>query len=453
MVHSSLANNDSEALTDGETLADYATFGSLETVELNALEEQTLEALRKKCMARHCPELPQARIDASVSQIAPRNKARCVVLSVLCNNNPLALLGQLMGGSGFASHWLLDKLFHRDYVMHLQSEAPIGTAVDYQFCRAFKVHLAMLKPVRNYVDEYVRAAIRIDFGDYVARNGSRASAFDLGVLGARKQAQEHWYILPEIAEQIELWLTSVSEELVSRICEVVRVILHSDALTHTGVASYKTYVTGIVACNPHREVLRLLNTFHNPRSVQLQITNILKDDGYRRVHPGFFLNYLKWLRVFSNSPVKGVCCAWKRYLRDGYMLQHVLQICEKPCFFLREVPHSALYDFLMQLSAVTDDMPRRDSALRVIMKNLSFYNFTRVLAKAGLGGHQALMRFVLGYLDDDTRAAYLAGAKNERGYSGTNGTKTFMDMYVDIEAELEASTHGAHNTDDTRSVQ
>ncbi|KAI4292965.1 hypothetical protein PAPHI01_2239 [Pancytospora philotis] len=430
----------------GHALADYAAFGLPKIADLNALEQRTLDTLCKSCMACVCPELPQALIDRSAFRVDTNGRARCVVFSVLCEESLQRILGKLLDDTGFASHCLLAKLFNKIYIGGLQSATHNGGNLSGQFNGAIERCWAKLEPVVSYISTRVRATVKMDFRDYVARNGNRDTGFDLGVLGAMKQASERKGVHPEISKQIELWLAGecVSEELVSRISEVVRVIMHSDVLTTARVVSYRAYFTELVACSPHQELLQLLEAFHNSRSIQIYMTNILKNDGYRRICPEFVLNYLNWLKELGGDTEQVLNLTWRRYLKDGYALSHVLQLCENPGSFLEEVPQPLLYDSVRHLHAVADDIPRRDAALSIIMKSLSFHAFTRIIAKAERGGYQALMRFMLGYLDDGAKATYLAGAKatylaGARNLKRSNGkaiSPKFIEMHRDIEKEL-----------------
>ncbi|KAI4292966.1 hypothetical protein PAPHI01_2240 [Pancytospora philotis] len=238
----------------------------------------------------------------------------------------------------------------------------------------------------------------------------------------------------------------MSAELVSRISELLRVILHSNMLSLSGSTEYRAYITRLVACSPHKELLALLNAVHNPRAVQSHITNILKKDGCRSIRPEFILRYLRWLKEFVSLSKPGIGFTWKRYLKDGYALSYALQVCETPQSFLAEVPHMWLFNIVTRMSKETADIPRRDDAMRVVMKSLSCYTFSRVLTKSELGKHRALMRFMLGYLDDEARIAYLASAKFLKSYNGKSRHKKFVDVYRDIEEELNSHISTARNT-------
>ncbi|KAI4292964.1 hypothetical protein PAPHI01_2238 [Pancytospora philotis] len=444
-VCSSSTKSGSVDIKGGPALVDYATFGSLEIMELNALEERTLGTLRKMCMARDCPELPHKLIDASAFWVAPSDKARCVVLSMLCKESPPTPLKQLLAHTGFASHRLLAKLLQPYYVKSLRSEVPDGIAISYQFSRAIEKHWEELRPVRECINECLLTATRMDFCDYVAQSGSRNTGFDFGVLAARKQFSERRGVFPEISRQIKLWLTceDVSEELLFTVCEFTRTILHAGTLTAPRILSYKAYIAELVACSPHKELLALFNAFHNPSSAQRCIAKILNADGYRRVCPDFILNYLQWLKEFGSSPRPLINFTWNRYLQTGYALSRVLQLCENPRSFLQEVPQLLLYNAATRLRDDTDDIPRRDKAMRIIMNNLSPHTFIRILTKVKLGKYHAIMGFMLGYLDDGARVAYIADVRKLKKSKRKNRSKKFVDVYRDIEIELMSHTNNA----------
>ncbi|KAI4292969.1 hypothetical protein PAPHI01_2243 [Pancytospora philotis] len=438
LLHCTPTSCGAAGIINGHALADYATFGALEATTLSALEGQTLDTLRPFCMVRDNPEVPKTIASASARWVAPRDKARCVVLSVLCGEDPSALLSQLMARTGFASHCLLAKIFHEDFVENLRSEAQTDTAMDDQFDKAIEKRIVKLGPVGEYITGYVLTATRVDFGNYVAQNGGRDTGFDFGVLGARMLAYKCVGMVAKFSKQIELWLAgaSVSEKHLSIACEFTQVVLHSGTFVPTWARAYKTSVAELVARSPQNELLALFNAFHDSSSVQTRVTGILKNAGYCRIHPVFFLNYLKWLHEFSNGPKSATSVAWKRYLEDRYALSHVLQTCADPRSFMEEVPYLLLHESFTHLHAEKADISRRDEAARVIMKSLSCFTFTRVLVQDKLGKHHALMRFMLGNLDDDAKGTYLADVMHLKVDRNGNRSKKYMDIYRDVEAEL-----------------
>ncbi|KAI4292967.1 hypothetical protein PAPHI01_2241 [Pancytospora philotis] len=444
LLHCTPASRGVADIINGHALADYATFGAQEIMTLSALEGQTLDALRTFCMASDNPEVPETIASASARWVAPRDKARCVVLSVLSREDPLALLSQLMARTGFASHWLLGKIFHEDFVKSLRSESPVDTAIDDQFDKAIEKHMAKLGPVGKYISECALTATKMDFGDYVAQNGDRDTGFDFGVLGVRMLAYKCDEVFAEFPKQIELWLAgeSINEKLLATACEFTRVILHSDLPFPNGIKYYKAYIAESVACRPQNELLRLFDAFHDAGAVQTCITKILNDSGYRRISPDFFLNYVKWLKTASSSSSSSISTAWQRYIEDGYALSHALQTCKDPQSFVEDVPRLLLHDSLVRLHAETDNIPRRDEAAGAIVKNLDYYTFTRILIKAKPGAHRPLMHFVLNYLDDGAKATYFAATKHVKGDKSKNRTKKYTTVFRDIEQELRPYASG-----------
>ncbi|KAI4292968.1 hypothetical protein PAPHI01_2242 [Pancytospora philotis] len=439
-AHNSVASSRAVPTMDKCELADYATFGAQKVMTLSALEGQTLDTLREFCMGRDNPEVPETLSNASARWVTPRDKARCVVLSVLSKEDPLVLLSQLMACTGFASHYLLAKIFREDFVKSLRSKAHTCNELDVQFDKAIEEHMVKLGPVEEYINECVLTTTRMDFGDYVAQNGDRDTGFDFGVLGARMLECESGSASAAISKQIELWLAgeSVNEKLLATACEFTRVVLHSDVLEPAGVTDYQSFIALLAARSPHKELLALFNAFHDSSAAQSRVTEILSYDGHFRVRPDFFLNYLKWLKKFGNSPATAISFSWRRYLRDRYALSHVLQTCADPRFFVKEVPYLLLHESFTHLHAEKADISRRDEAAHVIMESLSCFTFTRVLVQDKMGKHHALMRFMLGNLSDDAKATYLTDIKYIRVNKHGNRAKKYMDIYRDIEAELKS---------------
>ncbi|KAI4292970.1 hypothetical protein PAPHI01_2244 [Pancytospora philotis] len=447
LMHCSCAKSWAATITGGHTLADYATFGSLQAVGLNALEERALDTLCKFCMARDDPEVPETLASASARWVAPRDKARCVVMSVLCSKNPLASLNRLMARTGFACHCLLVKIFYGGYIKSLQSEITADPAMDDQFNKAIRKHSLKLGPVGEYINECVLATARMDFGEYVAQNADRDTGCDFGILGSKMLIYKCVGVVEEFSKQVELWLAgkSINKKLLSTACEFTRAVLHSRILVSAWATGYKSFIAEFVARSPHKELLVLFSACHDSSSIQARVTDILKNGGYHRIRPDFFLNYLKWLREFSDGVKTAVSVSWRRYLRDRYALLHVLQICEDPRSFMKEVPHLLLYNTFKLLHAVTDDISRRNEAVRVITKNLDYRVFTLILTKATQGKYHILMRFVLGCLDDDTRAAYFAAAKQLENGRSKNKTQKYKDVCRDIMEKLKSIMDAAPN--------
>ncbi|KAI4292962.1 hypothetical protein PAPHI01_2236 [Pancytospora philotis] len=414
LAHADLVNGAAEQNAKDDALPGYSSFCSPAFLQLNVLEEQTLEALHRECMAYDCPELPQSCINASALWIAPCDRARSVVLSVLSEESPLQLLNQLLAHTGFASHCLLIKLLDATYVRQL-CEADSGSGTAYRdFQRITERESGKLHAAHKYVADSILADLNVDLGTYVSRYGAKSSGFDLGLFEVMRTNEIRVGLLAEITQQLDLWLKpeSLSVTLLDDVCEFLQVVLQFSLLTARALRGIRSHIVKLVMQSRRTECLALFRVIDDPTSVQRLVSPYLKADCHRSISPQFILQYIAYVKGSIQSAKHNIGRIWRWYLPDVFALHHVLVTCDEPRTFFNQVPYKMLLGFFVDLHTMLSDDPRRIPVMSDLMRLLDFESFVLLLMKTELSKTRELLRFMLGCLDQSTKAVYLSEAQD-----------------------------------------
>ncbi|KAI4291070.1 hypothetical protein PAPHI01_0370 [Pancytospora philotis] len=390
---------------------------------IDGLKTHVLEPICRYCMHYVAPEIPAADIDAKLLTMTVQDREICVVTAVLNIHDRLTLLGRLLTDLGYARQFLVAELLSLKYVASL--EATLRKQSSDAYACALSLLLRsdeiqhLLRQANEMLIDRVEFVLYKTLSKYVKATHDRDDAFDYAIFTTAK-----YYTLKrtnddEYRDLLKYWLADNPDSLcwIPFICEYLRIVLTPKFLPQRKQIIIKKDVVKFVATQDDKRYLKLLKAFENVNTIKIYVQKCVKKRSRHGVNPFFIANYSEFIRAASGSVHDNASAHfWAEYLEEPCTFIKTKSIWNEYPSFFNMIGHVWLRKFFY---ALADDKFAADldqnTSMRKYMNMLDFETFFKVAQGVSPYHYTDMIIFMLRYLDENSRKAYLFRAKAIEG--------------------------------------
>ncbi|KAI4292554.1 hypothetical protein PAPHI01_1828 [Pancytospora philotis] len=410
----------------------YTTFGLESSCDINTLEVVLLEPVCRNCLSFVPPARPVEFIEAELRGMAPLTREFFVVTAVLKADDPRMPLDLLMTGSGYARHYLLAKLFSPLYTEHLKNrwvlQANNPYTHDFMGLVSAEKHREKLQQVRQILFERAYSVLPLTFLQYAKAVHGENDSFDYAIYTLAKERHSQFFN-GDITRMLFHWLHCDSHTLhwIIFVREYLKMVLLPGYLSDHRQRFIKKEIVEFVASKDDEMYLELLKSFRMTRSIRAHVGKHVEKYAAKRVDgpgvydisPHFMYNYYRILHISSNGAFDMASTIfWPKFLGSPATFIRTKGVWSEDRAHFNKIGRVWLHTFFNTL-AEKDSLAgmNRSTAMFKYVGMLEFGTFIEITTIITSNSCEALWDYMVGFLDKDSRKAYLSGARAMLGNS------------------------------------
>ncbi|KAI4291087.1 hypothetical protein PAPHI01_0387 [Pancytospora philotis] len=301
---------------------DHKNFGLKEQFPLNVLEVRELGPLCRCCILFTESGKAEENVDAELQDMSAWDREIYVITTVLGVQNPRDVLDKLMNASGFASRYLLKKLFSQVYLEHLGDHLKDLDAGNPAHKLSSLLSADKLEPKLQQIKGMLVKTESSDFAmsllQYFKTAGESNDSFDYAIYTLGRQLCGRPADYSEYTSLIHHWLPRNADSIpmIPFVCDYLRVVLLPKFVPLEKQRHIKSVVMGLVASRDEIEYIKLLDAFDNDLSIKNQMTKLLTSPDERDISPQFIRNYTAYYKIDSKDTYDTASLNfWRLYLK------------------------------------------------------------------------------------------------------------------------------------------
>ncbi|KAI4292510.1 hypothetical protein PAPHI01_1784 [Pancytospora philotis] len=400
-------------------VSDLRSFGAPDRHTLTILESQILDSLFERCWRLECCKIARKRIDRLQSTTEASDKARHIILCVITDANPAVQLLQLLNSVGFGGHFLLLKLFTKDYVGSLKMDT-LTRFREFFATRAARDEVLCAYP-RQLLRETVDNVLNLDIRDYDKTHGAANSCIDYMLFEMKKglplftksELQDLWRLLGYWLEDAVRFAPrrSVASDL-------IRFVMQSNLLKDRMKLDWKSSIVKKIVDNGSQDYISLLSALDSTKTATAEVKALVESLGYDKHIAGLIWNFTDHIENGNAYKYPGdvISALHGKYFPPTFEAFYKTPTPwnQDPRFFSKISPR-LLYVYFTELYYAKNRLKTRDRNMRECMRMLSCdacAEFLKFVWLRDEEGSAILLGFMLRYLDEDYTREYLARARS-----------------------------------------
>ncbi|KAI4291086.1 hypothetical protein PAPHI01_0386 [Pancytospora philotis] len=413
---------------DPVTPNDYMTFGDITTYSINTLEARVLEPLYRHCIHFHNTARPTEKIGAQLDGVPVRDMEIFVITAVLIERDPLILLDELLTEFGYASHYLLAKLFSPGYTRFLKTQLELPSANTSGCTLKLLLQSHDYKMKLQEIYKILRVKVMFELSkalvEYARAGHNKNNSFDYAIFTLARNDVLGQAGCSGHAEILQHWLAGDSEShrSVPFVRDYLRIILLPDLLPIHRRTIIKKEVVILVARQHDKKYLELLDTFENMRATKIAVLKHVQNQGKHGINPFFMAHYAEFIKKASNSVYdEASIYFWAEYLETPVVFIRTKSIWNEYPLFFNMIGRAWLQKFFIMLSdeSITAGLDR-NITVRKYVNMLEFDTFIEITQGILLERCIRLIDFMLQHMDEIPRNTYLSRAQTMKGLHPAN---------------------------------
>ncbi|KAI4293080.1 hypothetical protein PAPHI01_2354 [Pancytospora philotis] len=397
---------------------EYSNFGGLKGWKFNAIERLVLDALFR-CNSMSCsPELPLTVLNGRAPLVSPRDKTRCVMLTLLTRSDWYELLEEkLIKEYSFGSHKLLRRLFD-DRFISWHGKAPLIFSRDRErrsaLATAIKNNPARLDQIQRFLQAKMSDGSLLNLKQFTEKGGATASSLDILLYLHHMRTWSTLAPKDLFSMLVGLWSDDPAHRnaLMPVICDTIRTALQQRVFDVEDRNALKLCVVSSALANFQQEYFELFEEWYGIIHMGTTVLAYIRAHRYGEISERSMACYIDRVYKTHKRPLLALGTLFDTYFRQTYGFRTMPMLWNSAPDYFNRISYIWLCKMFAELCYGPFLPAYRDALMAKYMGMMNFAVFTNILKYQIRQKDRELSLSMLRHLDARGKGVYRRHLRN-----------------------------------------